>query len=645
MLAPQKAPDGASGPSFERFADAPPTSGILPELSVFRQQPGLRDRYERLILVTTLAQLDRFGEVGPDTLVFTTEWLTWRRCVARNIACVHYESMLGRWPEEMPAPEELYCWTARWVFDGDEDATLFRGVSLGRPLSTEVLQISHSFGLGYCALLRACQRFAIKSLILCDAQAIFRVWDSDTKRLLVRLVAERLGIAWQDALDPAAPDDETFQTVVGYPSPPENPWRLRVRALLAAAADLIFSCASLLRRRRPFVLWWISLLNLKGIIARAQVEKFTPVVLADFIPKSGAFMRDVWRFGGRLARLPGARLSGRDRRQIDDMVRRIVAAWRAPAPPLVQAFRQAIENRMLRTGRLHEMARLVKQYEKLFRRFDFQRVVVVDVSEIMSHIPASLAHGKAIPVDELHNGMFVTGSRNTSRCGDTHVAPLISRFLCFGEAEVEWVKDCIRAPGETIVVGYPGLDAVDSSATPAMSAGGNGRNVLVLPVYHYVSDPTAYRSDTDAYLVDTVRVLRDCGYSNVRVKLHPSMDHLPHYQAVNREFSLGAEMVIAGNALTHFEWADLVVGPLSSGAFLEATRAGKRYIAVRPPSSSVLPRFARGATVIGVPEDLRAVLRDDRRADRDLILRRFCGGVANPAQRFVDAVEGSLPSR
>jgi hypothetical protein len=109
---------------------------------------------------------------------------------------------------------------------------------------------------------------------------------------------------------------------------------------------------------------------------------------------------------------------------------------------------------------------------------------------------------------------------------------------------------------------------------------------LVLACPPGPDDLVALRGDGFKYAVDVLAMLAEEGYET-RFKLHPGLERTVYYAEVFRRH--GIETTILKSEPIHPEmaWADVVIGPITSGAMVESMTMGKPYIPVVMPPSGV----------------------------------------------------------
>jgi hypothetical protein len=134
------------------------------------------------------------------------------------------------------------------------------------------------------------------------------------------------------------------------------------------------------------------------------------------------------------------------------------------------------------------------------------------------------------------------------------------------------------------------------------------------------------------------------GYSEVRIKPHPGFpETIPYMEAVLRYFRLDAR-VVAGRLDEHVAWADVVVGPVNSGAFVETLSLGKPYYPCRGAPSALRPELMGAARVFATAAELRAALVAGDAPDAAAILDTLCSTqeIRDPARRVWREIERAM---
>ncbi|MBF0323941.1 MAG: hypothetical protein HQL42_02610 [Alphaproteobacteria bacterium] len=591
-----------------------------PTLSVVAIPEGLAPSYQELILISDESHLSDLDTGATDTLLWSTDWLAWRQWCDRGGHGVHFEHFLRDWSP--PAGNSHMLSGGEWMYADGVDMTLFEGVSLGKLFNWEVGGVYHAFHRARFSLMAACRAFGVRRLRVRGIRAEYHFLDDGLCRLLIDDVAAQLGleVAWE--IRAPLPDPLCPEMPFHRESPPEPKAREWARGLYEYVIDTLFAVADRLRPHRPRFLLFNNPLVVKALLQEAAGRSVQPVLLAGTQPKSLAFLRRCLADGVRLARLPRARLTARQRADVAAIRVRIEEWWAANPPP--DAYQQAIRQFVRRTvlaGPLFEgRATEAVRFSKLFRRLKLDRVQVGDSENQTCRTILELAERDGIGRDELLNGMFLSAQKVDSRTGDNYRPALIQRLLAWGAGNEAWLS-LIGSSATVEQTGYPIVDPMRALAVPPAPRRGRA---LVLPLHVDRTDVTGLYGEVYAYLVETVRGLHAIGYDDVRVKVHPGFHDIRYYQAVLTRHAAECQVYKDGPLADHIAWADIVVGPVNSGAFIETMAMRRPYFPMRNLPSSLEPAlFAPAPVSDTVAQVLEAITAG--RAGDDVTLTALAG--------------------
>ncbi len=591
-------------------------------LSVLSQDAFPQGPCDRLVLASSSEELTDLDPRQPGLVVFITDWLGWLTWRQNGGQAVHYESYLSEWPQELGQQESFQQRAVTWMYDDGTDATLFEGVSLGKQFNWEVTGVRLAAGRILFSLSQAIQRMQPREIEYRGLRAEYAFLDDSTLFDLASAAAERKSMALIDRrsqtsalrrLDPELPFNGEF-------SPPSLSRRLTLR-MTELVTDAFSRLFGLLRGPAPRIFILHNLLVVKSLIEHLPVGQAIPVLVARIHPKRPSFLIDAWRKGVRLVALPSLSLGPQARQRLEE-IRGWIAkvAERANASPEDRAVNDYLRRHLLSTSTLEAKAHEVLQFKRLFEVERPSRILVGDSENHMVRMACEVAQGLGIGVDELPNGMFLTAQRMDSRSGDGVRGPVIDRFLAWGEANLRWAKRS-KVGVATLPTGYPVADSLLNCPAPA--ATGSGR-ALILPLHVDKTDLCGLYSEVFVNLVRAVQAARDAGYGDIRIKVHPGFINLDYYQEVAKRFGLDARVFKDGSLLPHIEWADIVIGPVNSGAMIEAAALGRPYLSVLNPPTAIDPVLTLPARPVH-PEDLRAVLGQGRIEDATAILDGIAG--------------------
>lgn len=606
--------------------------------SVLGAELGLADRYETLVLARHSDQIADLDPAGADTLVVFSDWLSWVEWRRRGGAGVPAESFLAEWPDQLGDPDRVFQRGTAWMMVDGKDVTLFHGVSLGKQFNWILAGVWHAHTRLEAALDAAIRRFRPAKLVYRGLRAEYEFLGADLLKTLARRVAAAHCLAFLDEErpSPAGPYPE-------LPFDGEHPPVSFGRKIILRTVELVLDGMTRLAakrlgaRRRVLVIH--NLICVTSLLDSQDGLALQPLLIGRHHPKRRGFLAKIWRSGAHLAALPAARLDADDRRRLAEIRRSLTSAWTQPGSPAVEAQRAFAARHVLAPGALEAKAIEVKRFVQFFARHRPNHIVVGDSENHLVRLVAELARARAISVDELLNGMFVTRQRMDSRTGDGNHPPVIDRLLAWGPANERWLK-ATQAPIACTQTGYPVIDMLKRSIHPP--APGLGR-ALILPLHVDRADVAGLFGEVFSQLVETVRAVQAAGYADIRVKVHPGFINLPYYQAVLDHFDLRVTCLKDGPLLPHIHWCDIVVGPVNSGALVETLAVGRPYYPLLCPPTSFDPALYHPIAPLAGTAELGRALDQKRSQTAEPVLREIGG--YNPQHPAAAGVWSAIATR
>lgn len=551
-------------------------------------------------------------------LVVSTDWLLWQRLARDGVACVPLDGALGDFAPPDDSPQRYGDWC---------DSLPEPLAGIGRAFSRELEILLAGVERLLHGLDGLCRRFPIRTLRLVDLRAEYGLLSDAIKRVVVAEIARRHGLELEDRLDPPPAGDPYFHDDLGYGRAPAAQPRLRAWAIRTACVggSRLTRLAAVGRSR---VLLLLNPLMERGLMDHYPGGGARPVLIAQRSPKTPGFLAACLRRGVVLADLAPRPLTEAEVAAIDRGIAAILAGWEGspPVSAMDEARRIYLRDTVFARGRLHLAARERNEFRAMIRATRIDRVVVGDSSNATCRMAVLAARLEGVAVDELLNGMFIQTTVSEPRWPLAGRPPAMSRMITWGIQQEQWLKR-IGATVPSVRVGYPGLDSLPRLAGPyRLPPVGEGR-VLLLPFTPTIVNLRAIRSQANSGIVAVAQMLRRLGYGQIRLKLHPGYA-TDYYRQIDREFDLGLEIVEHGRVPDHLTWADLVVGPVESGAFIETLAMGRPYFPLIPTPNCIDYSVLGPVPVYPDAEALGVALRNQDLPDRQAILDHFCGGGA-----------------
>jgi hypothetical protein len=615
----------------------------LSELSVLHPPPISANNVESLVLISHRDHIDQLSKCQ-DRLVVSTDWLAWRHCLDKNIPCIHYESMLGDWPSAFGDPDNLYRRSCQWMYDGKTDTTLFRGVSLGKLFNNEMSLIVRSYNRFWISLDRTCASYEPKRIEFYDIRGDMNQLDEGMKTHLVTDVADRYGIEVIDFGNRRSddrvgqPDFNLSQQIV---SPPF--WKRAIREIVLWIINHVTRLQVSAPRRSKRILFNLNWLVMSNLLNNISSSAIRPVLFAQHHQKSLGFLFYCLRLGITLVHPSRKRLNNRDQNSVNEIINNLKANWESSRSGADEVCRQFVLNHVLSEQRLFTKAAKVRQMEQLFSDAYLDRIIVGDAESDLSQLLLGLAAKNSVPVDEFFNGMFMENQRYDARSGDDYRSGLVGRLLSWGKQNEQWWR-AVGGSVEIARIGYPAFESIKKFPRRNEST---SRNVLVLPIAVDRSDILGLRSNIFTTLVDTVLALKASGYKSIRIKLHHGTINKHYYEDLVQYFGLDCKIIQDGIVVDQLDWADLVIGPVNSGALLESLAAEVPYYPIVMTPTSLRDEHFGPIHVYRSVADMITEIKAGIQPNYEEILEYFCSthSIPNAAKRFWEVMEASKISR
>lgn len=582
---------------------------------------------------------------APDAarLVLCTDWLTWALAQQAGHAALHFESVLVEWPDAAGDPDLFHMTATSWMMADSIDMTAFEGVSIGHQLDADVFFLARAHLRLSHALDRLCTAYRPAIIDLHDWRGEYDILDPAARRQLVDDIAGRHGIVVNaEPFDPPAPNDPGLQEIqhfgVRAVAPPRRDW---LRKMYGRAVAALFRARDLLAGRRPGIFIVHNWIVVNRLIASLDKDGAVPVLTAEQWPKNAGFLRQCWMRGAVLTHRHSTALGHAGRDALDAMRQRVEDFWAAnPAQDtLERSMRQLIRTRLFESGLYLARAQEAQRLRKLLTAMNIRRVVVADVANADNRLVMEVARSLDIPVDEMLNGMFMTGQRVEARTGNGSLPPLVDRFLSWGPQNEAWHRK-IGASYPCVRTGYPAIGDPRPAAPWEPAA---ARRALVLPLTVDFSDTTGLRGNIMQYLMMTLDVLRERGFDRIVVKLHPGTPNMEYYDAAVKSNDHNVLVVKDGPLAAYVADADIVVGPVNSGALVETAALGKPYVPLRAVPGSIDPALC-GSIPVAHDRDSLIALLSSGPASPAAVLDAFCdaGTIHDSGRRFWNVINETL---
>ena len=582
------------------------------------------------------------ADAHADAVWVCSDWLHWQQMIAAGRPSVLFEEALTRWDanvEEMA--EEFMLRVNDPAFSNGKDVTLYRGVSLGqvalRPailFRAAALRIEH-------ATRELIREFQPRRIIYVDCRAETVGLTVDQRFKVVAMVCRELDVECIDNRpDQTVPVEDLPMLPEANLKNPDSASTPSLRNALVRSAEIMFHMASRLRavasRRRPRALITINTSMTRPLINGFQRQKpeVAPILFFRAQPKKlGTLLRALAAGAMFIAQPKPRALAAADRRIVDDILARLRSNLENLAGPANTVIADAMLEFLGNGERLYRWAAEIDAAERLLRRLK-PVVVVIDTPKNPPNIfYAELAAQLGIAVDYIwHSPMLPETFGTQFLGGDPRRAATATRSLSWGNANDRWLD--VVAPG--LNKHFVGSPVAGNYIGYKPNAGTADRKRALILEYSIVSRWLSSLNATKyEYFVDAVNILRELGFDEIAVKLHPGRPSQRYYERIRDHFNLDCRVLKSERLHDVLKDYDLVIGPIHSGATFEAMAASKEVYAFWCGDDATLRKFYPDYGLLRSVFDLPDAIPHKRCIDNDKILRDVYGGVdADEATRL-----------
>jgi hypothetical protein len=542
----------------------------------------LNQRYRRLVFVTRDKHLELLGERDADTLIVSANWLLWQEALARGEHCVHTHLGLVDW-DTKDLDQNLLLKAYDWAYDGKADQTLFRGISLGRKFANEV-----SFVIADVARLdrifrQLIGRFSPREIEYLDCKTDLGYLGRDYRISLVRDICDDCNVSFIDGAGAgeASIREMPINRFAGLTEEVPSA-RDRIRGLVRAAFGLFTNLASRFLRQfgqgRNIVLMLSTHLNMMPLLRSYDGRHVRPMLLASWYPNKSDFrsLFSALRKGVLLVHTGPQSLTVDEQERLGEMRAYFEKCWERKTTAQETVLREYVLDNILILSRLAERAKEVKWAEALLNAHRPNEVFSDALTNPMVKTVLEVATRDGLRTNSTLHGQFVQSTKIEIFGCDPRVPSVVTRCLTWGRAHERWLES-IGAHCEHIRTGNLISGKYRKMALLTQPAGTKPRRVLVLQYAVTYKNFAALTSNEYEYYVKIVRALKALGVEEICVKLHPKVPKIDYYNQIAAFFGLNCTVVEQGAFEKFVAWADLVIGPVHSGAMLEVLASGKPY--------------------------------------------------------------------
>lgn len=582
--------------------------------------------------------MSRLDTDDSDTLIVSCDWLLWQKAAAAKRHCVHYELGILDWTEPDAIDADLYIRSNDWIYRDGRDMTRFRGISLGAAFGSDLCWCLVSYFRIEKSLRKLIERFRPEEILFFDYSNDINVLGRNSRKRLVQALAGEYGVTFTDRSGGEPTRDSVITAKLAVPLK-RRVWARALLYLYASALEAVSNLRALFSDSAKRVLVLVNT-NVTGPLVRNFTGGLTPIFVSRTVPRKPSLLFNCLRRGIILANVKETPLASDDLERLDvirDTLEQTLANPKNLEQEIVFGF---VRERILDSGSLTRMATDIRNAERLVDRYKPSRIIVDGVRANRGRFFAEVARHRGIAVDYIWHSPLTPRSRRLDALGgDPRVTPLVTRNLTWGKVNEAWLDE-IQARQPRITVGSPMNDRY--GRTKEASSPGT-KNVLLLQYSHNSTDLRAVSHNMYSHFILCLRLLRELGYSNIHFKMHPGPDKWKksYFEEIARYFGLDCPILMSEPFDECVKWADMVIGPIVTGAMFETLATSKPYHAFLVPPHSMSPEFYAGYPILSSVDELADALERPLAGPAAKLLNDVCSVNKFPrtSQRFWEVLK------
>jgi len=555
-------------------------------VSYFSFRDELKEKYDFITLVSHRRHIPKIISPKKATLVVSSDWLLLNELDLHGYDAVYFEYGLRDWGEQ-ELESKLFIRSNDWLYINGEDKTLYKGVSLGKLFTRDLSFIYVGYARLNSALSRICDEFKPSKIYFYDYRSEFGLLDEISKLEIVDQVCQQYGIELISCVDCPKDDDKDFsqRPIYGNDKPPVESYPF-LRDLYGMVVEFLSVVIRALTSKRDKIALFTGGHLVQTLSKYTKSNNITPIYFSSLVSKKPKDVFSIIWGGAYLAKRLNGDIYKAKNEVVSDIVDLYLNHWDGVKTDLqTKLVRRYIKNKIFKSKLLKYYTSEIDQTQTFLERHQPKRIILDSVLASRTRIPMELSKSMGIKVDYIWHGYWEHIIYMDALGGDLRSNVLVDRVYTWGEQNERWLE-AMHWKGECIRTGNPFTQKYTPSKKTKNAA---VKNILILEFAQSNADVRILNANSYGFYVDIIRKLKSVSNFNIRLKLHPGLYGRNYYERITDQYSLDCEIRDDGSFDKHVDWADIVIGPVLSGAYLEVLVTKKPYypVAMLPQSKMV----------------------------------------------------------
>lgn len=558
-------------------------------------QRGSESHYRTLVFVSHPSHLEQV-EPNPSALVVSSDWLLVQEAMKQGIDSVLIDSCATE-ACNLENNADVYVRAMDWIYDDGVDMTLFRDVSLGRKFSRDLTLLLVEFRRLRRYVSSLIKSYKPEQVVFLGCELEMTLLDRQGCLELVQETAAGAGVSFIDRSDIAAAPPVRYGIHGTSLAPrsralPGQNLALKTYALFLSAFSRVRHRIS--KKRKPVALMLTSQLTLNPLL-NCDHYPLSPLVLFDWLPgkRSIATLADRLSKGLLVAQQGDQKLTHEDAEQIRAIESKILSIYQANRDgALASAILRYVYKHVIENKHFRKLAQIVRKSERLLNTWKPSVIFTDSLNNQTILIFLEIAKKKGVKNVMTWHAHSLIDTHIPTLGGDERYPALFSNIFTWGLIH----EKSSTASGRAVEQTRTG-NIIANRHKKAPRKQHAWRNVMVLQYVTPYNDIYVSNSNEFDYFAEIAAMLKNENFANFKMRLHPGTSKTSYYKTIVESLGINCELDDSGPFEECLKWADVVIGPIQSGAMLETISYGLPYFPVLLSPNAVNPAYLEDVTV------------------------------------------------
>lgn len=558
-------------------------------------------------------------EHGPSTLAVSSDWLLVQEASTQGIDCVLIDSCASA-AGNLEDNADVYVRAMDWIYDGGVDITLFRGVSLGRKFSRDLTLLLVEYRRLQRYVSSLIKTYKPEHVVFLGCELEMALLDRQGCLELVQEAAAEAEVSFTNLSDIAATPPVRYRVHGTSPGPrtrefPGQKIAFATYALFLSAFSRIRHRIS--KNRKPVALMLTSQLTLNPLLD-CKHYPLSPLVLFDWLPgkRSIATLAERLSKGLLVAQQGDLPLNSQDAEQIRVIESKILSIYQSNSGgALTSAILRYVYTHVIENRHFRKLAQVVRKSEKLLNIWKPSVIFTDSLNNQTILILLEIAKKNGVKNVMTWHAHSLIDTLIPALGGDERYPSLFSNIFTWGRVH----EMSSTASGLAIEQTRTGnIIANRHKNTPRKKDA--WRHVMVLQYVTPYNDMFICNSKEFDYFAEIAEMLKNENITSIKLRLHPGTSKTNYYKTIVEALGIDCELDDSGPFEACLKWADVVIGPVQSGAMLESISYGLPYFPVLLSPNAVNPAYLKDVPVFHDLAELGRAFKERRAPDLENFL-------------------------